>query len=180
MVASKHKMMSEFFEFETERLLLRPTRIADAPFIYKLFNTPKWLKYIGDRNIKSVEAAATYIKHKMLPQLERLGYSSYTVIRKSDQEYIGTCGLYDREGLEGIDIGFAFLPEFEGQGFGYEAAIQLKEVAFQQFGLKKINAITGKENLASQKLLRKIGLQYVGVTKVGEEAEEVLFYSLER
>ena len=106
--------MESFKTFETERLFIKPTSQEDAEFIFELLNTPKWIENIGDRNIKSVEMAKDYIASKMHPQLERLGYGNYTLIRKIDGVKIGSCGLYDREGLEGINIGFAFLPEYEG------------------------------------------------------------------
>ncbi|MEM9329252.1 MAG: GNAT family N-acetyltransferase, partial [Bacteroidota bacterium] len=84
---------------------MKPTDIDDAAFIFELFNEPKWIKYIGNRNIASVEQAKDYIVERMTPQLQRLGYSSYTLIKKDDQQKIGVCGLYDREGLDGIDLG---------------------------------------------------------------------------
>ncbi|WP_440881316.1 hypothetical protein [Tenacibaculum sp. C7A-26P2] len=59
--------------FETERLCIIPTTENDARFIYELLNTPKWIKHIGDRGIKTIEHAKDYIKEKMIPQLERLG-----------------------------------------------------------------------------------------------------------
>ena len=109
--------MGKYKDFETEILLIKPTTEKDARLIFELFNTRKWIENIGDRNIKTVESAKAYILEKMKPQLERLGYSNYTIIRKIDNVKIGTCGLYDREGLEGIDIGFAFLPEYEKKGY---------------------------------------------------------------
>lgn len=162
----------------TERLILRPTSEEDAEFIFELLNSPKWLKYIGDRNIKSVESAKEYIKTKMLPQLKRLGFSNYTLIRRSDNIKIGTCGLYDREGLEGIDIGFAFLPEYEKKGYAFESANKLKNVAFDEFGINEIIAITTKDNISSQKLLEKLGLKLNGTTKLPNDDEELLFYKI--
>ena len=85
--------MSQHKIFETERLILKPTSEEDAEFILELFNTPKWIKYVGDRNIKTVENAREYIKTKMLSQLEKLGYSNYTLIRKADNCKIGLCGF---------------------------------------------------------------------------------------
>ncbi|MGC1632179.1 MAG: GNAT family N-acetyltransferase, partial [Gelidibacter sp.] len=85
--------------FETERLLIRPTSEDDSELIYQLMNTPKFIKYVGDRAIDSVEAGANYIRTKMLPQLHTLGYSNYTIIIKSEGQKIGTCGLYKREGV---------------------------------------------------------------------------------
>jgi len=113
----------------------------------------------------------------MLPQLERLGYGNYTVIRKSDRAKIGTCGLYDRKGLEGVDIGFAFLPAYEGQGYGYESANKIKEAGLSVFGIKKLSAITAKENIASQKLLEKLGFYFSEfVTLPDDDEEELLLY----
>ncbi|MDZ7612933.1 MAG: GNAT family N-acetyltransferase [Flavobacteriaceae bacterium] len=90
--------MAKFKHFETSRLILRPTTEEDAEFVNELLNTPKWLEHIGDRNVHSVEDAIQYIKSRISPQLERLGFSNYTLIRKSDGVKIGSCGLYDRRG----------------------------------------------------------------------------------
>ncbi len=164
--------------FETERLLLKPTNEEDADLIYKLLNTPKWHKYIGDRDVTSLEAAKNYIKTKMTPQLEKLGYGNYSVIRKEDNQKMGTCGLYNREGVKGVDIGFAFLPEFERKGYGFEAAKKIKEVAFSEFGINRIQAYTSQNNVASQKLLEKIGLKQTGTTHLPDDDEELFVYSI--
>ena len=164
--------------FETERLIIRPTSLEDAPFIYELLNSPKWLEYIGDRNIKSVKEAEAYITTKMLPQLKKLGYSNNTIIRKSDRQKIGTCGLYNRDGIKGVDIGFAFLPEFEKQGYAFESTTKLLEFGKQELGLNKISAITIHENLASQKLLKKLGLKYSRLIKIPNDDTELLLYKI--
>lgn len=162
--------------FETERLLLKPTDIEDADFIFELMNTPKWMQFIGDRNVKSKDAAQTYIKNKIRAQNERLGFSNYTVIRKSDKIKMGSCGLYDREGLDGVDIGFAFLPQFEGQGYGFEAASEVLKMAFEKFNLDKVVAITVKSNLVSQSLLKKLGLVNKGeILLPGDDKKMILF-----
>lgn len=165
--------------FQTERLILKPTSLEDAGFILELFNTPKWLQYVGDRNVHSEEDARAYIQNKMLPQQERLGFSNYTVFRKEDQVIVGSCGLYDREGLEGIDIGFAFLPQFEKKGYGYEAASEIIRAAVKDFNITSIKAITVRENYDSQKLLEKLGLSCVGTTTIPGDDEELLLYVLE-
>jgi ribosomal-protein-alanine N-acetyltransferase len=164
--------------FETERLLLKPTSKEDVGFILELFNTPKWIEFIGDRKVQNSTDAEEYIETKILPQFERLGYGNYTVIRKLDEKKIGCCGLFDREGLEGIDIGFALLPIFEKQGYAFECVNKLKEAAFQYFKLTELLAITDKNNLASQHLLQKIGLSFVGNTTLPHKMEEVLLYQL--
>ena len=166
--------------FETERLLIRPTSEDDAEFIFELLNTPNWIKYIGDRDVRSLEKAKAYIAEKMIPQLERLGYSNYTLIRKQDRKKIGTCGLYDRDGLEGIDIGFALLPEFEKKGFAFEASNKLKEGAINEFGIERISAITTKDNVASQRLIVKLGLTLTGTIKLPDNDQELLLYTIEK
>lgn len=162
--------------FETERLWIRPTTIHDSEFILELMNTPKWIEFIGDRNLHTVKDAEQYIKNKMLPQLERLGFSNYTLIRKLDEVKVGCCGLYDREGVEGVDIGFAFLPAFENQGYGFESANRLIQAAKNDFALKAVSAITAKNNFASQKLIEKLNLKLVGTTILPNEMEEILLY----
>jgi len=167
-----------FKSFETERLLLRPTGIQDEAFIFRLLNMPKWIQFIGDRQVDSVEKAKSYIQERMLPQLERLGFGNYTVIRKSDSKKLGSCGLYDREGLEGIDIGFAFLPAYEGKGYAYEAASRLMRAAREDFGLNGLCAITNKDNIASQRLLQRLGLQEEGLIRLEKDSEDVLLFLL--
>ncbi len=171
-------MNKEYKSFETERLQIRPTTEIDASLIYELLNTPKWVEYIGDRNVHSIDDATNYIQQRMLPQLKKSGYSNYTVIRKSDGEKIGTCGLYDREGLAGIDIGFAFLPQFENKGYAFESVNKLLKVAIHDFKIKEISAITTKTNVASQKLLTKIGLTFKEYIKIPKDDEELMLYTL--
>ena len=166
--------------FETERLKIRPANEEDASFYLELLNSPKWIKYVGKRDVKTEEEAQQYIRDKMMSQLERLGYSNYTIIRKEDDEKIGCCGLYDREGLDGVDIGFALLTAYEKRGYALEAATAIKEAAINEFGIQKLKAITIKENTASQKLLEKLGLRYVKAIKIAADAEEVMLYELPR
>jgi len=170
--------MSDPISYETERLIIRPTSEEDAELVLELYNTPKWKTNIGDRNIHSPKDALKYIQEKMQPQLERLGFSNNTIIRKSDQVKVGTCGLYDREGLDGVDIGFALLPRYEKKGYAYEAANKIKEIAISQFGIKKISAITIEANIDSRNLIEKLGLVYKGITRVPDDDEDLMLYEL--
>jgi ribosomal-protein-alanine N-acetyltransferase len=164
--------------FETDRLILKPTTVADAEFIRSLYNSPKWIKFIGDRQLNTVKDAENYIQTKLMPQMKRLGYGTYTIIRKSDGEKVGSCGLYDREGVNGIDIGFALLPDFEKKGYAFESVNYLKEIGFSDFKLKQISGITSKKNKASQDLLMKIGLKFEKTIILRNETEEILLYTL--
>lgn len=141
--------MKETKRLETERLILNLVKTQDAAFILELYNSPNFIKFIGDRNLRTVDNAENYIKEKFLPHVEKHGFGSFVIIRKSDNKKIGNIGIYVRDGLNVPDIGFSFLPEFERKGYGYEASKKLMEVAFSEFGLKKISAITTQENIAS-------------------------------
>jgi len=171
--------MKKYAHFETERLVLRPTTEEDAGFLLDLLNSPKWLEYIGDRNVQTEEDAIQYIKNRISPQLEKLGFANFTLIRKSDGVKIGSCGLYDREGVEGIDIGFALLPAFEGLGYGFESASKVLEIGKNKFNIDKFSAITTKNNLASQRLIEKLGLRYIETIRIPNDDEELLLYVLE-
>ena len=164
--------------FDTGRLILRPTNLDDAELILELVNTPKWIEFIGDRGVKNIGDAVAYIKNKITPQLERLGYGNYTIILKSDGSKVGSSGLYDREGVEGIDIGFALLPAFEKKGYAFEGTNKLKEVAFEEFGLHEISAIVVEKNKASQNLLSKIGLTFEKNIVLPNSKEEVMLYKM--
>ena len=175
-LARKKNLMEKIKRLETERLLLEPMTINEAPFILELYNSPNFIKFIGDRNIKSIDDAENYIINKFLPQFERLGYGNFLIKLKADEKKIDSVGIFEREGLEVHDIGFSFLPEFEGKGYGFESAKKLMETAFSELGLKKISAITSKENVASQKLIEKLGLNYLKTIQLPDDEEELLYY----
>ena len=164
---------------ETERLLLKLVSVDDTAFIYELYNSPRFIEFIGDRNIRNKDDARNYIINRFLPQIERLGYGNYIIVRKDDGQKIGSVGVFEREGLDVHDIGFSFLPEYEGKGFGFEAASALLDIAFKEFGLKKISAITTDANISSRKLIEKLGLTYQKKVQLPNDNEELRYYEME-
>jgi ribosomal-protein-alanine N-acetyltransferase len=163
---------------ETNRLIIRPTHIKDAAFIYTLMNSLKWIEFIGDRQINSVEKARDYIIERALPQFKQFGYSNFTVLLKTTETKIGTCGLYRREGVEGVDIGFAFLPAYEKKGYAYEAACKIKDFAFSSLGIDQLNAYTTESNVASQKLLEKLNMTAVGFKQLPNDKAKLIWYTV--
>lgn len=168
--------MNQSLIYETTRLILKKTTLEDAAFIFELLNTPKWSQFIGDRNIRNIEDAEAYIQNTILPVIKKNGYGNFTVFRKSDDLKIGCCGLYDREGVEGIDIGFAFLPQYEGLGYAFESAFKIKEVALKDFKLDKLSAITNRNNIGSQKLLEKLNLRFEKEIRLPNTKDALLLY----
>lgn len=169
-------MVKKYDLFETDRLILRATDFEDSKLVLELLNTPKWIKFIGDREVHKLQDASKYIEDRMLPQYERLGYGNYCMIRKADKMKMGFCGLYNREGLEGVDVGFAILPEFEGQGYTFEAASFMLDFGFNTLNLSMIQGITDKDNIASQRLLEKLGLESKGTVLLPNDTEETVLY----
>lgn len=164
---------------ETDRLLLIPVSVEDADFICELYNSENFIEFIGDKNIRSVDDARDYIQKKFLPQIKKLGFGNYIIIRKEDREKIGSVGVFERDGLDVHDIGFSFLPEYVGKGYGFEAASALLEVAFSEFGLQKISAITSNTNTSSQKLIEKLGLKYLKNIQLPNDEEELRYYEID-
>lgn len=161
---------------QTARLELRLTSLEDAAFILALLNTPKWIQNIGDRQVTTLQAAKKYIQERMLPQVERLGFGNFTLVRTEDGKKVGTCGLYDREGLEGVDIGFALLPAYERMGYAFESAEKLLYLAEHQWKLPIVQGITIESNTASRKLLEKLGLKFIEYIRLPNDKEELMLY----
>ena len=146
---------------ETERLLLRPFTLDDAPFALTLLNEPSFLHFIGDKNVRSHEAARQYIQTGPLASYERNGFGLLVVELNDSHTPIGMCGLLKREELPAPDIGFAFLPDYWGQGFAFEAASAVMKDAGERRKLTQVLAIVNPDNDASIKLLERLGLRFV-------------------
>ena len=164
---------------ETERLILRWLTIDDAEFIMELVNEPSWIRFIGDRKVKSVGDARTYIAKGPAAMYERVGFGLYRVERKDDGVPIGLCGLIKRDGLDDVDLGFAFLPRFWGQGYAFESASAVLAFGQREFGLKRIVAITSKDNENSIKLLQCIGLKFEKMVRLSADEEEVKLFAIQ-
>ena len=107
---------------ETGRLVLRWLTADDAAFIFRLVNDPTWIRYIGDKGVRTLEDAQRYIEEGPGEMYSRLGHGLYLVEIKGSGEPAGICGLIRRESLKDVDLGFAFLPEFRGRGYAFESA----------------------------------------------------------
>jgi RimJ/RimL family protein N-acetyltransferase len=153
----------------SERLTLRPLTLDDAAFILELVNEPGWLQYIGDRGIRSEEGARTYLRSGPMAMVERRGFGLLAVERTGEDVPIGICGLLQRETLADVDIGFAFLARYGGQGYAAEAATAVLRWGQQTLGLRRIVAIVVPGNGRSLRLLAKIGMQDEGTIELEGE-----------
>ena len=165
---------------ETERLLLRPLTLDDSDFILELLNTEGWIKYIGDRNIKTNEQARNYLENGPLKSYQTNGFGLSLVQLKTNNKSIGMCGLIKRDYLDHVDIGFAFLPDYTGMGYAYEVAKRTIQYAINELQKENILAITLPENSSSIKLLEKIGFKYDKNFITEDTREELSLYSINK
>ena len=162
---------------ETDRLILRWFESSDAPFVLQLLNDPGWLKFIGDRGVRTIDAAEKYLERGPIAMYAKEGLGLYLVERKRDGEPIGMCGLIKRAGLDDIDIGFAFLPPFCGQGYAHEAAQAVMAYARKPLGLRRIVAITDPRNTSSIRLLEKIGFAFEKMVRLNADDIELMLFA---
>ena len=164
---------------ETDRLTLRRLTLADAEFILQLLNEPSFIRFIGDRGVRTLEDARKYILQGPIASYERFGFGLYLTEITETGEPVGICGLLKRDTLPDADIGFAFRPPFWGQGYAFESAAAVINYGKDELGQKRILAITSPENDASIKLLEKLGFTFEQVTKLSEDAPEVNLFGLD-
>jgi RimJ/RimL family protein N-acetyltransferase len=162
---------------ETPRLLLNEFTEDDASFIVELLNSPDWLQYIGDRNVRTTEDARRFINEKYIDSYKKNGFGLYAVVLKENNITIGMCGLIKRDSLEDIDIGFAFLPEYISKGYGFESAVEVLKYGKEILNLKRIVAITIKSNNKSVNLLKKIGMKFEKSFFMEGDSEELLLFT---
>ena len=139
----------------TDRLLIEPLTLSDNIFICELVNTEGWIKFIGNRNVHSKTEASGYIQ-KIIDNPN----TAYFVVKLINKIKIGIVTFIKRDYLENPDIGFAFLPEYAGHGYAYEATNAVLKNLTQIFNLNQILATTLPENISSIKLLEKLGLSF--------------------
>lgn len=164
---------------ETDRLVLRRLSPDDAEFVLRLLNEPSFLRFVGDRGIRTLEDARNYIRNGPMASYERFGFGLYLTLLKDGEIPIGICGLLKRDTLKDVDVGFAFLPEFWGKGYAFESAAAVMDYGRKAFGLKRIVAITSLENDPSAKVLEKLGFGLEGVVRLSKNGEEVKLFGAE-
>ena len=164
---------------ETDRLVVRRLSPEDAGFIFQLLNEPSWLRFIGDKGVRTIEDARAYILNGPVEMYARLGFGLYLVELKEEGFSIGMCGLLKRDSLEDVDIGFAFLPEYWGRGYAYEAASAVMAYGSSALGLNRIVAITSVDNESSAKLLKKLGFKFEEMVKLSNDSKEIRLFGTE-
>ena len=164
---------------ETERLVLRHLSVDDARFMLELMNEPSYIRFIGDRKIRSLDGAKVSITNGPIASYAKNGFGLYLVELKETGESIGICGLIKRDTLEDVDIGYALLPKFWLKGYAIESAMAVKNYAHNVLGLKRIVGITDPENIGSIHVLEKIGMKFEKMIKLSEDDIDLKLFSID-
>lgn len=143
----------------TERLTLRTVEADDAPFYLALLNEPTYIAHISDRGIRTLGAAREAIEQGPRLMQRRLGFSLYLIERRADAAPLGICGLIKRDTLADVDIGYAVMQRYAGQGYAHEAAAAVLAHGRDSLGLPRLLGVTGPDNAGSNRLLQKLGLR---------------------
>lgn len=166
-------------ELRTDRLHLRWLTAADAGLLLAVWNDPAFLRYVGDRGIRTVEAAAEAFRDGPQRLYKDYGYGPYRVALRDSNQVLGICGLFRREGLDDPDIGYALLPQFCGRGYATEAARAVIFHARETLGFKRLTALINPDNTASIKLVEKLGLSFERMLLMPGDDDEVSLYSVD-
>ena len=165
---------------QTRRLTIEPLDSNDAAFTMAILNDPDFIAFVGDREIRTVDDAKKYIVDRILPHYREHGFGMAAVRRRDNGETIGMCGLVNRDSLNYIDIGYAFLPSARGEGFALEACQEVMEMGKSDVGLDELAAIISPENKASRALAVKLGMKLELMVRLEPDEQEVCLYLWQR
>lgn len=157
---------------QTDRLALRQLRLHDAEFILELLNEATFLRFIGDKGVRTLDDARSYILKGPMDSYARHGFGLYAACLL-DGTPAGICGLVKRDGLADVDVGFAFLSRHCSKGYAVESASAVLSHAKRVLRLQRIVAITLPENFGSIAVLEKIGLKFERMIKLAEHGPEL-------
>ena len=157
---------------------IRPVTKTDAELLFRLMTSPKWIQYIGDRGIVTVNDAENYIENKMHPILAKKGFVNHIIIDAETQQEVGTCSLHQRSGMPGLDIGYAILEEFEGNGDASAGTVKMIQLASEAYQVQEVYAITTEQNSASIKVLQKIGFESDKTIRLENSQEDLMLFRL--
>lgn len=163
---------------ETNRTILREIVRSDAEFILDLLNQPSFIKNIGDRNVRSVDESREFIENRFRASYQTFNFGLWAIELKETGTAIGICGFVKRDFLPDADIGFALLPQFERRGYTFEAASASMKYGAEKLNLKRVLAITSKNNEASGKLLEKLGFRFERLIEPAPDDEELKLFFL--
>jgi RimJ/RimL family protein N-acetyltransferase len=147
---------------ETERLLLRKPRAEDAPGLLEAFADPEAMRYIGDGSTTDLAGAEQAVE-RWLERWQSWGIGMFVAVRKEDGRVLGRVGFlrwnpetWEVDGSE-TEIGWGLAREHWGNGYAPEAALALRDWAFEERGLTRLISLIQHGNAASVRVAEKLG-----------------------
>jgi ribosomal-protein-alanine N-acetyltransferase len=190
--ARKHRLPDEAVRggdpmsiIQTARMSLRELDFGDAPFILELLNEAGFIRFIGDKGVRTLADARDYILQGPMDSYARHGFGLYATCLRGNAlngeragTPIGICGLVKRQGLNDPDVGFAFLSRYWSKGYAAESAAAVLAHAQQVLKLGRIVAITSPDNAQSIAVLEKIGLKFERTLHLVDHSPELKLFGL--
>ena len=145
--------------FHTERLRLRPPNWDDLDNIHKLGSSPVVMRYISQVKTQTLDEAKADLEKRIKASTSIFGY--WVVEERCSGAFIGWLALKRLDKTNDIEVGYRFLEQFWGKGYATEGSQELLKYAFQTLNLPRVVAIALEENLASTRVMKKLGMRYV-------------------
>lgn len=149
---------------ETPRLLFRLIKASDAEAMFEMDSDPEVHLYLGNNPLKHIDECYPIIENLQW-QYNEFGMARMAVILKETGEFLGWAGLKRERNLPDrgifIDLGYRFIQKHWGKGYASEAAQAWVDYGFDVLKLEKINAFIDVDNLASRKVIEKVGLKFI-------------------
>lgn len=161
----------------TERLILRELTHEDAAFILVLLNSQGFIDNIGDKGVRSLADAKSYLTDGPMKSYAERGFGLYAIDLAENGFSIGLCGLIKRPSLAHVDIGYALLPQYWGKGYAFEAGCATLALA-KRLNIHPVVAIVSEDNAASKVLLQKLGLVFECQMQLTAEDKPVDLFKL--
>lgn len=173
-------------KFETERLIIREHNENDLLDLHELISKEKAMFYIQDIQTKTIKESKENLEVAITESNSKKRDKYFLAITKKDtDEYIGEIGvtrLLKSEDGDVLELGYFIKEEFWGRGLVFEAAKPLINYCFTELNTLKIEAGCIKENIASEKIMKKLGMtkeaEFISHSLIGSKLYDRVEYRL--
>ena len=146
---------------ETERLFLRKLQDYDLDDIFDMRSDIEVMRYIREPQTERKESLNWIGMISQFWESEGIGFCG--VVEKETKNFVGWCGLWKLKETDEIEVGYAIKKDFWGKGYATEAAKRCLQYGFEELNLEKIVAVAYPKNEASQSVMKKLGMEYIGI-----------------